>query len=248
MKRLICLIILAYSANNAQSQTKSEKLVPVKAGQNINLDFTWPELITIKTWDKNEVKLVTSVDINKGQNDAAFILEVNQSSSEVTIASLIRNFKSLPRKIVFRKDGQEYFFNTDDYNSPEVQAFKKKHGHNGYESMSHGVIMDISLEIWVPANVRLDVYSKFGMVEVHGFTGDMNVHSKFGGVDVSTSGNQAIKAGTKFGEKYTNLDSKIETISFGDHPGSWDWVMVGNGKTQQEVKSDFGDVYLRKDN
>lgn len=246
MQRIICLIIVAYWANLAQAQSKVEKLVPVQAGQTVNMDFKWPELITIRTWDKNEVKLVASVDINKGQNDDAFVFEVNETSSGVTIASHIKNFKSLPRKILIKKDGQEYFFNTDDHSSPEIQKFRNEYGNDGYDYMNVGVIMDITVEIWLPSNANLDVYSKFGLVEVLGFGGKMLIHSKFGGVDVSSSGKPAIKAGTKFGEKYTNLTGEIKTISLGSHPGSWDWVLLGSGTAKQEVKSDFGNVYLRK--
>ena len=246
MKNIICLIIVACWTSLAISQTKVEKTVPVKAGENIKMEFKWPELITIKTWERNEVKILASVEINKGQNDDAFTFDVDQSSSGIVIESLIKNYKNLPRSIVIRKGGQEYFFNTDDPNSHEIREFKKEHGDSGYEYTSHGVVMDINLEVWVPSNCTLDVYSKFGLVEVIGFQGNMTVHSKFGGVDVSTSGREAIKAGTKFGEKYTNLEETIETISWGNHPGAWDWVQVGTGSTRQEIKSDFGNVYLRK--
>jgi hypothetical protein len=245
MKRLICLIAVAYWVNLAQAQTKLEKVVPVKSGENVNMDFTWPELISIKTWDRDEIKLVASVDINKGQNNDAFIFEVNNNSSGITIASLIKGYKGLPKKIMIMQGGQEYFFDTDDTKSPEVRKFKKEHP-GSYEYMNYGVITEITLEVWVPKSIKMDIYSKFGLIEVSDFTGDMKIHSKFGGVDVSSAGNTAIKAGTRFGEKYTNLDSPMESIALGNSPGKWDWVMLGNGNPKQEVKSDFGNVYLRK--
>lgn len=244
MKRLIGLIAVAYWANFAQAQTKTEKIVPVNTGENISMDFTWPTLITINTWDKNEVKLVASVDINNGQNNDAFSFEVDNTTSGISISSLINGYKDLPRKITIMQGGQKYFFNTDDPKSPEIQKFKKEH--SSFEYMNHGVIMDITLEVWVPNNVIMNIYSKFGLVEVVDFPGDMKIHSKFGGVDVSSIGNTAIKAGTRFGEKYTNLDSPIESIALGTSPGKWDWVQLGKGSTRQEVKSDFGNVYLRK--
>ena len=210
------------------------------------MDFKWPELITIKTWERNEVKLVASVDINKGQNDSAFDFDIDNSTSGVRITSFIEDFKKIPKRILIKKGGQEYYFNTDNPNSAEIKKFKKEHGDNGYDHMNFGVIIDITVEIWVPSDVQLDVYSKFGMVEVVGFAGNMKIHSKFGGVDIASSGREAIKAGTKFGEKYTNLETSIETISIGDHPGDWDWVQLGSANTVQEVKSDFGNVYLRK--
>ena len=76
----------------------------------------------------------------------------------------------------------------------------------------------------------------------------MKIHSKFGGIDVSTTGNQTIKAGTKFGEKYTNLEYPVKSISAGNHPGKWDWVLLGTTKAskEHELKSDFGNIYIRK--
>ena len=155
----VCLWHISYS------QTKIEKVVPIKQGKNVNFDFTWPELITFKTWTGNEVKLVASVEINKGQNDDAFKFTVEEVANEVHIATFIENYKDIPRKIVIRKVGQEYFFNTDDTNSAEIRKFKEENGEGGYDYINHGVIMDITLEVWVPNNISIDVYSKFGMIE-----------------------------------------------------------------------------------
>ncbi len=247
MKNIACIILICM-ANLANAQSKVEKVIPVGAGQSIAMEFTWPELITIKTWNKNEIKLVARVDINRGQNDDAFKLVVDQSSSTINIASVIENYKNLPRKIVINKGGQEYFFNTDDHNSPEIIKFKEDYGSANFNYTQYGVIMDITLEIWIPENVSLEVKSKYGMVEVLGFNGDMKIHSKFGGIDVSSSGNQQIKVGTKFGEKYTNLTNSIKSVSVGNHPGKWDWVMIGasNSSGSQELKSEFGNIYIRR--
>ena len=68
------------------------------------------------------------------------------------------------------------------------------------------------------------------------------------GVDVTSGKKGTLKAGTKFGQKYTNLNATVTTISVGDHPGKWDWVafkLNGDG-TEQEVKSEFGNVYIRE--
>ena len=248
MKSFIGLIILVGQVHLSIGQTKIEKVIPVKQGQVINFEFTWPELITIKPWTGREVKLVASVEINKGQNDEAFKFTVDEAADEIHVSSFIENYEDIPRKIVIRKGDQEYFFNTDDTNSLEIRNFKKENGSSGYDYINHGVIMNISLELWIPNNISINVYSKYGMIEALGFSGNMKLHSKFGGIDVSTSGNQAIKAGTKFGEKYTNLGLPIKTIAAGLHPGKWDWVLLGNTKSsmEHELKSDFGNIYIRK--
>jgi len=246
MKKLYTILLLIIYFNS-HAQSSFEKIVPVKSGQNVSFNFTWPELISIKIWNKNEIKLVASVDINKGQNDEAFKFTVEETSSGIYIESLIENYKNLPRKIIINKGGQEYFFDTDDHNNPEIRKFKEETGSGSFNYTQYGVIMDITIEIWIPENISLEVESKYGMVEVLGFNGNLKVHSKFGGIDITTTGNEEIKAGTKFGEKYTNLNKSIRPISIGTHPGKWDWVMIGkqNSSTRQELKSEFGNVYIR---
>lgn len=248
MKRIVFLLMMVCMLHLSNAQTKVEKTIPVRQGQKISMDFTWPELISIRTWDRSEIKIIASVEINKGQNDDAFMIEVEDVSNGLNISTFIKDLKNLPRKIVFYRGDEEYFFNTDDMNSPEIQKFKSELGDQSFQTMTHGVIKDIALEIYIPTNLNLDVYSKFGLVEVFGYDGSMKIHSKFGGVDVSTNGQNAISAGTKFGEKYTNLNGPVKTVELGSRPGKWDWVLIGSkqNSTHQELKSDFGNIYIRK--
>ena len=230
----------------AFGQTEIEKAEPIKAGETVQMDFTWPEVVTIKTWDSQEVKVVAHVDINKGQNDDAFQLTVEKTSSGLSISSSVKDMEKLPHKVVIRSGGKDYFFDTDDMNSKEIKDFKKEHG--DVQHTSYGPILDITVEVFVPNNIQLDAYCKFSLLEVIGFTGTMKVQSKFGGVDVTSGKKGTLKAGTKFGQKYTNLNATVTTISVGDHPGKWDWVafkLNGDG-TEQEVKSEFGNVYIRE--
>ena len=247
MKFIHIVLIALLSGFTLKAQSTSEKSIPVSSGKSVSLDFKWPELIQIKAWDKNEVKIVAKVDINKGQNDDAFQINVDNTGESVLINSEIKDYKNLPRKIVIKMDGQEYFFNTDDRNSPEIRAFEEEHGSASYSYVNYGVIMEITLEVWVPKSSPLEVYSKFGLVEIDDFSGAMNIHSKFGGIDITTVASIPIKAGTKFGEKYTNLTVPINSIQVGSHPGRWDWVQLGrNNGAVRELKSEFGNIYIRR--
>lgn len=246
MKRIIALIIWVGWTSIAYSQVKIEKSETVKSGETIHMDFTWPELINVKTWEKNEVKVVAMATINKGENDDAFELDISRTDNGVSISSLIRNMDNLPKKIVIKKDGQEYYFDAEDDDG--LAAYRDKHGKGGTQ-IQHGVIMEITIEVYVPNSVTLDIYSKFGMVEIEKFEGELFAHSKFGGLDITPGKKGVIKVGTKFGNKYSNLDKPLTTISFGDHPGKWDWVsynLNGGSGTKQEVKSEFGNIYIRQ--
>lgn len=232
----------------AHGQTTIEKSIPVTAGQKVEMNFKRPELIKIEIWDKSEINIKAAVSINLGSNDDAFEIEVNEGN-KLEINSVVRNYDHLPRRIMIKHQGEEYFFNTSDIHSPEVQKFLNETGREGYEYMKHGVIMDIILEIMVPSEIVLDIDAKYGMIEVAGFTNDMNIRSKYGGVDVSVNmqGNAKILAETKFGDVYSNLDIPFSGET-GYRPGKWSRLTgtLNRAENIQLLRSEFGNIYIRK--
>ena len=240
----ILLVLLCYATS---AQTKVEKSVTVTQGQKVQMNFKHPELITIKTWDQNEIKISAEVSINFGRNDEAFQIEVEQGE-EIRINSLIENYSELPRNIVIRYGGEDFFFETKDPRSPEIMKFREEIGDRGYQYMRHGVIMDIKVEVFVPKGIALDVDAKFGLVEVEGFANEIEVSSKFGGIDVSVpQSNPSMKVRTKFGEVYSNLDMEFSSR---DRYEIGRWVTLEgkgiNPSNPQYFRSEFGNVYLRK--
>jgi len=247
MRNLFFLVIVAGFINPAQSQTRTEKTIAVKPGQQVEMNFKFPELISIKTWDQNEIKVVATVSINNGTNDDAFEIQT-ESGDRVTVRSTVKNYEDLPRNMMIRHRGEDYFFNTSDPRAPEILKFKAENG-DGYEYMQNGVIMDITLEIMVPKGISLDVDAKHGLVEMVGATEAIEINSKFGGIDVSVDSqvSNSMQVRTKFGEVYSNLDM---TFSTRDRYDIGRWVTLdGKGQgasTSQYFKSEFGNVYLRK--
>lgn len=248
MLRIITAILLTVWTNTAFTQTSITKAVPLNNIGKIELDFTWPELITIQGWDKNEIKIEGSVAINQGQNDEAFKLKVQESDGSLKISSYIENHDRLPKKILIRKNGEEHFFNTDDKNAPEIVKYREENG-SSFDYMSHGVIKDISLTIYVPTSILLDAYCEYGLIELRNLSGELSAASKYGGIDISVNTlDKKLKVGTRFGEKYSNLSQDLTSITFGDHPGEWDWISYGTSKNSeiQELQSEFGNIYIRK--
>lgn len=241
-------MVLLIGISIAWAQAPTEQIIPVKAGQKVEMDFKYPELISISTWDKSEIRIVSKVSINNGANDDAFELTYDAGES-LRIRSGIRDYDNLPRNIVIRHGGEDYFFNTDDHHDPAIQKFKQEKDAGGIEYMQHGVIVDITLEITVPKDIVLEVDAKFGLVEVVGFTRNMEIESKFGGIDVSfdPSLSATLDVRTKFGEVYSNLDTQFRAS--GDYQiGRWTTLegKVNSARNTQSMKSEFGNVYLRK--
>ncbi|MBX2968140.1 MAG: hypothetical protein KF803_02115 [Cyclobacteriaceae bacterium] len=245
-KLILGLIVLS---GTMFAQTKIEKAVPVQSGQKLVLNFDYPELIKIKTWDKKEVLIKGTVSINKGENDEAFELVTQTNGNTVTVSSVIKDMENLPKRIVIKKGDTEYLFKAKDYKDPEVKKFMDEHGGN-YTYMSSGVIKEIQLEIFVPVGVETSVSAKYGMVEVLGFNAPLSVDAKYGGVDATINARATgeLIARTHFGEILTNLDLAFDSEKDRDsNYNKWTQVSVKPGTgPRYMLESKYGKVYLRK--
>jgi hypothetical protein len=245
MKTNILLSIL-FLAQNVMAQTAVNRTIAVQAGQKINMHFDYPELISVSTWDKNEISIQGTVSINGGENDDAFELQNSISGNIVSIKNEIKDFKNLPHRITITNGAQKLIFK----NKEELRKYQQANGKSTPDVMSTGVDMNIVLEIKVPRNMETRVESVYGMVEVKNFTGPISVDATYGGVDAALweRSTGELIAETNYGQIYTNLDvkfssdkSKIEDFH------TYVSVKPGTGP-RYDFESKYGNVYLRKAN
>ena len=230
------------------AQTKIEKSFPLESSQALILDFDYPELIKVNTWDKQEVSIRGMVSINRGENDGAFELVSEIRDHALSIKSLIRDRDRLPKRLLIMHGGTEYYFKTDNYQDAEVQKFFTEKGRE-YRYMNNGVIIEIELEIFIPKNVKTLINAKYGIVELLSCDAPIHVEATYGGVDVTIpkdKGPSELKAKTKFGEIYTNLTQKPQQANYPDDYKNWTSIhyALGNGNPLH-VESKYGKVYLR---
>jgi hypothetical protein len=247
MKTSILVLVFALPLC-VYAQTKIEKSFPIQASQNLVLEFDYPELIKISTWDKQEVSIRGTVSINRGENDEAFELTANNESGSLVITSSIRDKDKLPKRLLIKHNSEEYFFKTDNYRDAEVQKFFDEKG-KSYQYMNNGVIIEIELEIFIPKNKTTSIDAKYGMVELLACEAPLTVTATYGGVDVTvpTQGLKTLSARTKFGEIFTNLSQKPNGSNFPDNYDNWTSIRYDLGTGNQlEVESKYGKVYLRK--
>lgn len=236
----IGLLGLGLSVN---AQTVVNKIISMQEGQKVQLDFDYPELIKVTTWDRDEISIQGTVSINGGENDDAFQLTSSLSRSTWCIESEIRNLKSLPHRITVVQDGKKMVFK----NKAALKAYNPDNS-NHYKFYSEGVEMDIVLEIKIPRNMATDLRSVYGIVEVKNFDGALNVEATYGAVDatLNESATGQLKAETNYGQIYTNLALKISKGKEEDFHTSIT-AKMGNGP-DYSFESKYGNVYLRKNN
>lgn len=243
MKKIFPLIL--FLSCGLMAQTPVTKTIPVRAGQKIKMNFDYPELIKVSTWDKSEISIQGTVSINNGENDDAFELETSTLGNLVEVRNNIRNRKDLPHVITLIRDGQKLMFRSKE----DYEKYKDQNG-GDYNVKSWGVDMDIILDIKLPKNVDTFIESVYGMVEVRAFTGPLTIESKYGGVDAALNEKMVgeLLAETNYGQIYSNLDVKLG----GDAYSQRDFHTVVSAKLgsgpRYDFESKYGNVYLRKEN
>ena len=90
---LLCIVVLG-----ATAQTKKVTESVVLNGQsNLDLEFAFADDITFKTWDKNEVLVEVSVNIQDGKYNDIFTLTSDKSSSTISIEMDREMWKKIPK-------------------------------------------------------------------------------------------------------------------------------------------------------
>lgn len=238
------LILLVFVATGVVAQTTINKTIPVKAGQQLRLNFDYPDMVRLSTWDKNEISIQGKVSINGGESDDAFVLDIDAGGTTIYIKNEIRNMDDIPHRITIVRDGVKTVFK----NEAEWKKYKKENGKGNFQMMNNGVDMDIELDIKVPVNMQTAAISVYGMVEVSEFKAPLRVESTYGGVDaaLTESAIGELIAETNYGHIYSDLNVKFDNDRYRDE----DFHMYvsakpGNGPSYR-FESPYGNVYLRK--
>jgi hypothetical protein len=110
--RLITFVILNLVTGVLLAQSPVTKSFAVSSGQKISLKFDYPEMIKVTTWDKNEVSITGTVNINSGESDDAFEISQSTVSNTLSIEGSVRNLKNLPQRITIRRGEEKIVFRT----------------------------------------------------------------------------------------------------------------------------------------
>ena len=233
MKKLTAVVMLmGFICHFSFSQGKIERTFDTKEVRHIDLSFKYPELIKVKTWNKQEVKVSGTVDIDQGKGNDKFKLEDKLQNGILTIASTIENIDQYERFIIPSPD--------NDQESMHISA-------KGWRS-DH-IEISIQLEITVPKEVAVQIEALYGMVEIVESPANVEVDARYGGIDVAIHEASAsdIMAKTQWGQIYSNLDIVPDLDG---NPGVGDWVKAVVASRQDgsnlRLKSQYGNVYLRK--
>ncbi|WP_027381805.1 hypothetical protein [Epilithonimonas caeni] len=238
MKRLVIFVMtLVFGLITAQTQIN--KSFPATKYQNISLKFDYPQLIKISTWDKDEVQISGTVNINDNENNDAFQVKESKEGNSLIIEGSVSGIDNIPRRITVHKGNEKLTFKTKE----DYQQYCKTNGVT-FNTMSNGVDIDIELEIKVPKSLKTQIEAKYGLVEVKNFGGEINVNATYGGIDATIKNIGKLSAETYYGQIYSNLETKFAGKDSDDFH-TLVTTTLGNGP-QYSLESKYGNIYLRK--
>lgn len=223
------------------AQTAINKSFPTDENQKLSLKFDYPQLIKISTWDKSEVQILGTVNINENENNNAFQIKESNEGNSLVIEGKMSEMKNIPHRITVQKGSQKLIFKSRE----EYQKYCKENNVT-FNSMTDGVDIDIQLEIKVPKSLATQIESQYGLVEVKDFGGTINVNAIYGGIDATILDRNVgkLSAETHFGQIYSNLDAKFMGKDSNDFR-TLVTTTFGNGP-QYILESKYGNIYLRK--
>ncbi|OEJ99992.1 hypothetical protein [Roseivirga misakiensis] len=241
MKRSIITTLFMLFVIIGQAQEQSTKSFPLKSAKEVSLDFEYPQIVKIKTWDKDEVQVISKLDINEGKDNDNFTLRSTSEGGRLTISSKLTGLS--------KYDGV-YMSSSDDYEDHKQKVFKNgKRVDQGNGNRNKGVEIFIVVEVTVPKNRPLTITAKYGLVEVVDLPIELFVDAHFGGADLTIKENNIgfLTVSSSWGQLFSDLNSDFN-IKGNDMPGK---KMIAELSTKKNgnkvnVETRFGNVFLRK--
>ncbi|TDW96412.1 DUF4097 family beta strand repeat-containing protein [Dinghuibacter silviterrae] len=95
MKTLITLLLLTAGSAAARAQTPRlvDEHVPLGAGGHVKLDIQIVDSIQVVTWDKNEVWVKGSIDVNDNKENDKYVVTFDKSPDKVEVKTRLEKIE-----------------------------------------------------------------------------------------------------------------------------------------------------------
>jgi hypothetical protein len=193
MKKIVFLLAIFWSASTypylAFSQPQVvEKTLPLSQNQPVDLQLKFGNNIRITGWNRNEVSVKVTYEVNQGKLNDALLLDFASGAEGVKV--------------------------TVDFDKELMKTGKAGDcpENAGYSTYSNGersyVCSQIDYEIFVPRQAELQVNSINGDIELIDFAGPVHAKTISGFVDMDWANSNGATVGLKTitGEVYSDLD------------------------------------------
>lgn len=238
MKRILLCLFLIGTTGALFAQKTIEKSFKVTTNQPVLLSFDFPK-VKVSGWDKDEVYVKVSVNINDNKQNDKFELLDKTVDGKLIISDTI-DFKHIDQQYYVEVDGvKKHFDSKQDFDN-----YKETHSGEKYSSYSSNKT-DIQIEVMLPRKDYIKVKSKFGIVELSDYNAPLTVETEFGKIvaKLQESNVGKITLTNHFGKIYSDFDLKPTQKEDRNFYTSIT-AEPGKGPTYS-LSSQFGNIYLR---
>jgi len=218
MRALFILLTIQASFLFAQPK-KVTASVEVSGQEKLELDFAFADQITFTTWEKKEVLVEVSVEINEGEDNDIFSLSSRKGSTTISIEMDEDMWKKLSKR--------------DD---------SKWNNCNYTHTINYKVFLPKGLEVHA-STITGDYEFQYQGLEMH-----LETISGAIDVTIMESDGMDFKAETITGEIFSDLEIAFPEGKKGLRQvvGQDIWGRIGSGGIQSHFESISGNIYLRK--
>lgn len=235
MKRILFFIGLLLSISSLSAQKKVTANNGTKGIDEVYVHAKFADDIQIKQWNKNEIAIEATVNINDNEHNDYFSLKTDNIGGTYTVKSDYGDF--------FKKH-RNWGRGSDD------------------DGCRCNNTMDIQYVIYVPKNMSLSVKSISGNAMIESYVGNLEIDFVSGNIDVKkhsdkmrlktvsgdidvTISSASFDAKTLSGGIYSDLDIDFENNKRRS-AGNRIRAKVNSGKADLYMSTVSGDIFLRK--
>jgi hypothetical protein len=219
-------LFLCLAFSWAFPQEITEKTIKMPKHNKVVFDVDFADQIIIKTWEKPDVFVKATVNINDNTDNDKFHLDLEDTGQSVVFTGKVDDIEKLSNE-----------------QSTMIQGVVVR----GEDRCVH---LEIEYEIFLPGNAQIELETISGNVEMIGCEGPVKIKAIGGFIDVSVdpSLKASFELSTITGEVYSGLDLNIENPVKGMQVflgGNIEAKLNSGGKTF-ELETISGDIFIRK--
>lgn len=249
MKRYLLFIGLLLTFSNLTAQKKVTKNVKSNNVENVYVHLKFANNIIIKNWNKNEISVEATVNLDDNEHNDYFSLKTDNIGGMLKINSDYGDYFKKYRSYYSHKHSHI----DDDKDSKKDDDDCHSHKHSNI----------VNYVIYVPKKMELKVKSISGSVVAENYAGILNLdlisgnitvkkHSKemrlktiSGDIDIFVA-DAKFEAKTLTGGIYSDLDIDFNENKKKRSYGSKIVATIKKGTASLKLNTISGDIYLRK--
>jgi hypothetical protein len=220
MKQMVILLLVSSLLNTGRAQKIVEKHIDFSQKKWVVLNIQIADSIKIITWNKNEVYVKASINVNDNQDNDDYKMVFDEAGSSVDVSA----------KFEFPKG-------------------KNGCGFSGNCNCNCNYKSDIYTEVFIPENVDFSVESINANITISGNTAKIRAHSISGFIDLTVPPKRSadLKLSTISGTMYSDFDFQTEDKNVRRVGGNSIITELNSGGGKPiSLETISGDIFLRK--